>query len=249
MITGESLPVDKGPGEEVVGATLNKWGSFRFRAVRVGEDTALARIIRLVEEAQGSKAPIQRLADVIAARFVPAVIAISILTFVVWALFGPEPRLVFALLNFVAVLIIACPCAMGLATPTAIMVATGRGAERGILIRSGESLETVHKVDTFVFDKTGTLTNGRPETTDVLPVVGDRARDAAFAGRFGRERVRTPARPGRRPQGPRRRIPRRDRGGFPGPRRNGGRRRCPRKAGPRRAAAGSPRPRASIYRR
>ena len=172
MITGESLPVDKGPGEEVVGATLNKWGSFRFRAVRVGEDTALARIIRLVEEAQGSKAPIQRLADVIAARFVPAVIAISILTFVVWALFGPAPRLVFALLNFVAVLIIACPCAMGLATPTAIMVATGRGAERGILIRSGESLETIHKVDTFVFDKTGTLTNGRPETTDVLPAVG-----------------------------------------------------------------------------
>jgi len=172
MITGESLPVDKGPGEEVVGATLNKWGSFRFRAVRVGEDTALARIIRMVEEAQGSKAPIQRLADVIAARFVPAVIAIAVLTFLVWALFGPEPRLVFALLNFVAVLIIACPCAMGLATPTAIMVGTGRGAERGILIRSGESLETVQRVDTFVFDKTGTLTNGRPETTDVLPIGG-----------------------------------------------------------------------------
>jgi P-type Cu+ transporter len=169
MITGESLPVDKGPGEEVVGATLNKWGSFRFRAVRVGEDTALARIIRMVEEAQGSKAPIQRLADVIAARFVPAVIVVALLTFAAWALFGPEPRLVFALLNFVAVLIIACPCAMGLATPTAIMVATGRGAERGILVRSGESLETVHRVDTFVFDKTGTLTNGRPETTDVLP--------------------------------------------------------------------------------
>jgi Cu+-exporting ATPase len=143
MITGESLPVDKGPGEEVVGATLNKWGSFRFRAVRVGADTALARIIRMVEEAQGTKAPIQRLADVIAARFVPAVIVLAI---------------------------IACPCAMGLATPTAIMVGTGRGAERGILIRSGESLETVHRVDTFVFDKTGTLTNGRPEVTDVLPV-------------------------------------------------------------------------------
>jgi len=172
MITGESLPVDKGPGEEVVGATLNKWGSFRFRAVRVGEDTALARIIRLVEEAQGSKAPIQRLADLIAARFVPAVIAIAIATFVLWAFFGPAPRPVFALLNFVSVLIIACPCAMGLATPTAIMVATGRGAERGILIRSGESLETVHRVDTVVFDKTGTLTNGRPETTDVLPAVG-----------------------------------------------------------------------------
>jgi Cu+-exporting ATPase len=168
MITGESLPVDKGPGEEVVGATLNKWGSFRFRAVRVGEDTALARIIRMVEEAQGSKAPIQRLADVIAARFVPAVIGLAVLTFAVWAVFGPSPRLVFALLNFVAVLIIACPCAMGLATPTAIMVGTGRGAERGILIRSGESLETVHKVDTFVFDKTGTLTNGRPEATDVV---------------------------------------------------------------------------------
>ncbi|HDT12845.1 MAG TPA: copper-translocating P-type ATPase [Candidatus Aminicenantes bacterium] len=172
MITGESLPVDKGPGEEVVGATLNAWGSFRFRAVRVGEDTALARIIRLVEEAQGSKAPIQRLADAVAARFVPAVIAAAVLTFGVWALFGPAPRPVFALLNFVAVLIIACPCAMGLATPTAIMVATGRGAERGILIRSGESLETVHKADTFVFDKTGTLTNGRPETTDVLPAAG-----------------------------------------------------------------------------
>jgi Cu+-exporting ATPase len=169
MITGESLPVDKGPGEDVVGATLNKWGSFRFRAVRVGADTALARIIRMVEEAQGTKAPIQRLADVIAARFVPAVIVLAVLTFAVWALFGPAPRLVFALLNFVAVLIIACPCAMGLATPTAIMVGTGRGAERGILIRSGESLETVHRVDTFVFDKTGTLTNGRPEVTDVLP--------------------------------------------------------------------------------
>jgi len=178
MITGESLPVDKGPGDEAVGATLNKWGSFRFRAVRVGADTTLAKIIRLVEEAQGSKAPIQRLADVIAARFVPAVIAIAVLAFVVWALAGPEPGLVRALLNFVAVLIIACPCAMGLATPTAIMVATGRGAERGILIRSGESLETVHKVDTFVFDKTGTLTNGRPETTDVLA-----------AGGFGREAV------------------------------------------------------------
>ncbi|HOW85227.1 MAG TPA: heavy metal translocating P-type ATPase [Candidatus Aminicenantes bacterium] len=172
MITGESVPVDKGPGQEVVGATMNKWGSFRFRAVRVGQDTALARIIRLVEEAQGTKAPIQRLADVISARFVPAVIGAAVLTFAAWSLFGPPPRLVFALLNFVAVLIIACPCAMGLATPTAIMVATGRGAERGILIRSGESLETVHKVDTFVFDKTGTLTNGRPETTDVIPAAG-----------------------------------------------------------------------------
>jgi P-type Cu+ transporter len=172
MITGESLPVDKGPDDEVVGATLNKWGRFTFRAVRVGEDTTLARIIRMVEDAQGSKAPIQRLADVIAARFVPAVIVIALLTLAVWAFFGPQPRLVFALLNFVAVLIIACPCAMGLATPTAIMVGTGRGAERGILIRSGESLETMARVDTFVFDKTGTLTTGEPQATDVVPAAG-----------------------------------------------------------------------------
>ena len=172
MITGESLPAEKGPGDGVVGATLNKSGSFRFRAAKVGDDTALARIIRLVQEAQGTKAPIQRLADVIAGYFVPAVIALAILTFVVWSVFGPAPRLVFALLNFVAVLIIACPCALGLATPTAIMVGTGKGAERGILIKSGESLETVHRVDTFVFDKTGTLTSGRPETTDILPAAG-----------------------------------------------------------------------------
>jgi Cu+-exporting ATPase len=169
MITGESLPVEKAPGASVVGATINMRGSFLFRAVRVGEDTVLARIIKLVEEAQGSKAPIQRLADVIAGRFVPAVIAIALLTFVVWAALGFPSR---ALLNFVAVLIIACPCALGLATPTAIMVGTGKGAERGILIKSGESLETIHKVDTFVFDKTGTLTNGRPEVTDILPASG-----------------------------------------------------------------------------
>ncbi|MBP7707546.1 MAG: copper-translocating P-type ATPase [Candidatus Aminicenantes bacterium] len=172
MISGESLPVDKAPGASVVGATLNKWGSFRFRAERVGEDTALARIIRLVEEAQGTKAPIQRLADVIAGVFVPAVIGVAVLTFAAWALFGPEPRLVTALLNFVAVLIIACPCAMGLATPTAIMVGTGKGAERGVLIKSGESLETLHKVDTVVFDKTGTLTEGRPEVTDAAAAPG-----------------------------------------------------------------------------
>jgi Cu+-exporting ATPase len=182
MISGESLPVDKGPGDSVIGATMNRWGSFRFRAAKVGEDTALAQIIRLVREAQGSKAPIQRLADVIAAYFVPAVIAIAVVTFIVWMVFGPRPSLTFALLNFVSVLIIACPCALGLATPTAIMVATGRGAERGILIKSGESLETVHRVTTFVFDKTGTLTNGRPEVTDVLPAPGATAeRLLAFA--------------------------------------------------------------------
>jgi len=172
MISGESLPVDKGPGDTVIGATLNKWGSFRFRASKVGQDTTLAQIVRLVEQAQGAKAPIQRLADAIAGYFVPAVIAIAVLTFGVWVLFGPAPRLVFALMNFVAVLIIACPCALGLATPTAIMVGTGLGAERGILIKSGESLEAAHRVDTVVFDKTGTLTRGEPEVTDVLPVRG-----------------------------------------------------------------------------
>jgi P-type Cu+ transporter len=172
MITGESLPADKGPGDAVTGATLNTWGSFTFRAGKVGEDTVLAQIIKLVQEAQGTKAPIQRLADVIAGWFVPAVIGIAVLTFVIWMLFGPSPRAVFALLNFVAVLIIACPCALGLATPTAIMVGTGKGAERGILIKSGESLETIHRVDTVVFDKTGTLTKGEPDVTDVMPAAG-----------------------------------------------------------------------------
>ena len=168
MITGESMPVPKVPGDEVVGATLNKSGSFRFRATKVGKDTALAQIIRLVQEAQGSKAPIQRLADVIAGYFVPIVISIAIATFVIWFDFGPAPPLTFALLNFVAVLIIACPCALGLATPTAVMVGTGKGAENGILIKGGESLETIHRVDTILFDKTGTLTKGEPEVTDLI---------------------------------------------------------------------------------
>jgi len=169
MITGESLPAAKKPGDEVIGATMNKTGSFTFRATKVGKDTALAQIIRLVEEAQGSKAPIQRLADVIAGIFVPIVIAVAVLTFLVWLVFGPDPGLRFAILNFVAVLIIACPCALGLATPTAVLVGTGRGAEHGILIKGGESLETAHKLDTLVFDKTGTLTRGEPEVTDIEP--------------------------------------------------------------------------------
>ncbi|MDH7512724.1 MAG: heavy metal translocating P-type ATPase [Clostridiales bacterium] len=172
MITGESLPASKAPGNEVIGATLNKTGSFRFRATKVGKDTTLAQIIRLVEDAQGSKAPIQRLADIIAGYFVPVVISIAIATFVIWFDFGPSPSLTFALLNFVAVLIIACPCALGLATPTAVMVGTGKGAENGILIKGGESLETVHKVDTIVFDKTGTLTKGEPEVTDIISLDG-----------------------------------------------------------------------------
>jgi len=168
MITGESIPVRKKAGDEVIGATINKMGSFKFKATKVGKDTALAQIIKLVQDAQGSKAPIQRLADIIAGYFVPIVISIAIVTFIIWFDFGPQPVLTFALLNFVAVMIIACPCALGLATPTAVMVGTGKGAEYGILIKGGESLETAHKIDTIVFDKTGTLTKGEPEVTDIV---------------------------------------------------------------------------------
>jgi Cu+-exporting ATPase len=172
MITGESIPVEKGPGDEVIGATMNWTGSFRFRATRVGQDSVLAQIVRLVQEAQLSKAPIQRLADVVASYFVPAVIGIAAVTFVIWLALGPTPAFTFALLNAVAVLIIACPCALGLATPTAIMVGTGKGAENGVLIRGGESLETAHRINAIVFDKTGTLTVGAPSLTDVLPADG-----------------------------------------------------------------------------
>ncbi len=174
MVTGESMPVEKGAGDEVIGATINKTGSFRFEATKVGKDTALAQIIKLVEEAQGSKAPIQRLADIISAYFVPAVIVVAIITFILWYIWGPVPALTFALLNFVAVLIIACPCALGLATPTAIMVGTGKGAENGVLIRSGEALETAHKIKAIILDKTGTLTQGKPVVTDVIAVTGFR---------------------------------------------------------------------------
>lgn len=168
MLTGESLPVDKNPGDEVIGATLNKSGSFVFETTRVGEETALAQIIHLVEQAQGSKAPIQRLADQVAGVFVPIVMVIALLTFIIWLFWGPPPALTFALLNFVAVMIIACPCALGLATPTAIMVGTGKGAENGILIKGGESLESIHKLTTIVFDKTGTLTKGELTVTDIV---------------------------------------------------------------------------------
>src|SRR5215211_1833286 len=168
MITGESIPVSKREGDEVIGATVNKTGSFRFRATKVGSETALAQIIRMVEQAQGSKAPIQRLADRISAIFVPVVILIATMTFFVWLWLGPEPAFTHALLNFVAVLIIACPCAMGLATPTSIMVGTGRGAQRGILVKGGEALEGAYKLDTIVLDKTGTLTKGKPDLTDVV---------------------------------------------------------------------------------
>lgn len=167
MLTGESLPVDKNPGDEVIGATLNKSGSFVFEATRIGEETALAQIILLVEQAQGSKAPIQRLADRVAGIFVPIVMGLAVLTFAIWYFWGPSPSLTFAFLNFVAVMIIACPCALGLATPTAIMVGTGKGAEYGILIKGGESLESIHQLTTIVFDKTGTLTKGKMAVTDI----------------------------------------------------------------------------------
>ncbi|MDP6454843.1 MAG: heavy metal translocating P-type ATPase [SAR202 cluster bacterium] len=174
MLTGESAPVDKEPGSEVYGATINGNGGFTFTATKVGRDTMLSNIIRLVEEAQGSKAPIQRMADLISAYFVPSVIGAASLVFLVWLIFGPEPSYVTAILTAVAVLIIACPCAMGLATPTAIMVGTGKGAEFGILIRSAEALERAHKVEVVVLDKTGTLTRGTPTVTDIIaPDFGD----------------------------------------------------------------------------
>jgi Cu+-exporting ATPase len=168
MVTGESLPVEKKTGDTVIGATINKTGTFKFEATKVGKDTVLAQIIRLVQEAQGSKPPIARMVDVIASYFVPVVIAIAIVTFFVWYFFGPHPALTYAFLNFVAVLIIACPCALGLATPTSIMVGTGKGAENGILIRGAEALETAHQLNTIVLDKTGTLTRGEPSVTDII---------------------------------------------------------------------------------
>ncbi|RYD02372.1 hypothetical protein N752_23870 [Desulforamulus aquiferis] len=168
MLTGESMPVEKSIGDEVIGATINKTGVFKFRTTKVGKDTMLAQIIKLVEEAQGSKAPIQKLVDVVSAYFVPAVVITAIISFILWWAFGPEPSLIFGLTTFIAVLIIACPCALGLATPTAIMVGTGKGAENGILIKGAESLESAYKIKTIVFDKTGTITVGEPSLTDLI---------------------------------------------------------------------------------
>ncbi len=178
MVTGESMPASKYKGDTVIGATMNKSGSFVYKATKVGKDTMLSQIIKLVEEAQGSKAPIQRLADIISSYFVPIVIMLAITTFVGWYVFGPSSAFIFAMLNSIAVLIIACPCAMGLATPTAIMVGTGIGAQHGILIKDAESLETAHKINTIIFDKTGTLTKGRPEVTNIIVV--DEARYRKF---------------------------------------------------------------------
>jgi len=174
MLTGESLPVEKGPGDPVIGATINKLGQFKFEATKVGKETALAQIIRLVEDAQGSKAPIQRLADQVSAVFVPAVILIALVTFLVWYFFVPLPvnsdvnAFTRALINMVAVLVIACPCAMGLATPTAVMVGTGKGAELGILFKNSEALERAGRVSVVVLDKTGTITKGQPAVTDIV---------------------------------------------------------------------------------
>ncbi|MBE0696081.1 MAG: copper-translocating P-type ATPase, partial [Anaerolineaceae bacterium] len=174
MLTGESLPVEKGPGDAVIGATLNKMGLLKFEATKVGKDTALAQIIRMVEDAQGSKAPIQKMADQISAVFVPAVVAAALITFLVWYLIIPLPadsdtsQFTRALINMVAVLVIACPCAMGLATPTAVMVGTGKGAEMGILFKSSEALERAGRINTVVLDKTGTITRGQPAVTDIL---------------------------------------------------------------------------------
>ena len=168
MVTGESMPVHKTLGGMVIGSTINKFGTFTFQATKVGKDTVLSHIIKMVEEAQGSKAPIQRLADLVSSYFVPVVFAISIVTFIFWFLFGPTPAFTFALVNFVAVLIIACPCALGLATPMAIMVSSGSAANRGILIKDATSLEIANKINAVILDKTGTLTQGKPQLTNII---------------------------------------------------------------------------------
>jgi Cu+-exporting ATPase len=182
MVTGESIPVHKQPGDRVIGATVNGTGSFVMRAERVGRDTLLARIVALVSEAQRSRAPIQRLADVVSSYFVPTVVVVAVGTFLVWSLAGPEPRLAYGLVNAVSVLIIACPCALGLATPMSIMVASGRGATMGVLFRNAEAIEILERVDTLAIDKTGTLTQGRPELATVSWIDGRSEREVlAFA--------------------------------------------------------------------
>ncbi len=188
MVTGESIPVDKGPGDRVTGATLNTTGAFRMEATRVGEETMLGRIALMVRDAQGSRASIQRLVDVVAGYFVPAVMLVALATFAAWTLAAPDPEFNRSLAAAVAVLIIACPCALGLATPTSIMVGTGKGAEFGVLIRNAETLETAHRIDTLVFDKTGTLTHGQPSLTDVAPTP-DYSRDQVLALAASAERV------------------------------------------------------------
>jgi Cu+-exporting ATPase len=188
MVTGEPIPVEKTSGDKVVGGTINGTGSLVMKAERVGSETLLAQIVKMVSEAQRSRAPIQRLADRVASYFVPAVLAAAVITFAVWAIFGPDPRYAHALVNAVAVLIIACPCALGLATPMSIMVGTGRGAREGILVRNAEALETMEKVDTLIVDKTGTLTEGKPKVSTILTAEGiDRSRLLQTLGSLERE--------------------------------------------------------------
>lgn len=189
MITGESMPTEKREGDEVIGATLNKTGSFTFEATKVGKDTALANIIRMVQDAQGSKAPIQRVVDQVAAYFVPTVMILGILAFMVWYNVGPEPRIVYAIIVFVTTLIIACPCALGLATPTSLTVGIGKGAEHGILIRSGDALQSAKRIDAIVLDKTGTITRGEPALTDVV-VAGEIGEDDLLTWTAALEKVR-----------------------------------------------------------
>ena len=172
MVTGESMPVTKEPGSRVIGGTMNQTGSFLMRADKIGSDTVLARIVQMVAEAQRSRAPIQRLADQVSGWFVPAVIVIALFAFVAWSMFGPEPRMAFGLVAAVSVLIIACPCALGLATPMSIMVGVGRGAQSGVLIKNAEALERMEKVDTLVVDKTGTLTEGKPKVVAIVAAAG-----------------------------------------------------------------------------
>ncbi len=172
MITGESIPVEKQAGDEVIGATMNQTGSFRFRATKVGKDTALSQIIRLVQDAQGSKAPIQRVVDQVSHYFVPTVMILAVAAAVIWFIFGPSPAFIYALIVGVSTPIIACPCALGLATPTSLTVGIGKGAEQGILIRSGDALQTTMRLQTVVLDKTGTITKGKPELTHVVAETG-----------------------------------------------------------------------------
>ena len=180
MLTGESMPVEKGAGDGVIGATINGTGGFVMRAEKVGKETALAQIVRMVEEAQGSKAPMQRMVDTISSYSVPAVLGLASLMFAAWFAFGPSPMLV--LTAAISVLIIACPCALGLATPTAIMVGTGKAAENGVLVKGGEALETDRRIDTVVLDKTGTLTRGRPTVAELVPAGARRGHRGAGRG-------------------------------------------------------------------
>ena len=194
LVTGEPIPVEKIAGARVTGGTVNGTGTFVMRAERVGSETLLAQIVRMVSEAQRSRAPVQQLADRVSSYFVPAVVLVAVLTFIAWSIFGPAPKMAHALLNAVAVLIIACPCALGLATPMAIMVGTGRGALAGILIKNAEALETLEKVDTLVVDKTGTLTEGRPRVTSIVAAPGYRRSASSPRRRHARTRQRTSAR-------------------------------------------------------